>query len=296
MGVAMKRRFRLELLLVVSAIATAGLAGPAQAAQGEPLRYVGMGDSYSAASGVLPPDPEAPPNCLRSTANFPHVIAEAIGAELTDVTCGAAKTSDYFRPQYDNVPPQLDALKRRTQLVTMTIGGNDNDVFIDAIVACGAAGVTTAGQGSPCKDRYGSSFVDTIREKTFPALKKALRAVHRKAPVATVAILGYPWIMPPEEGCYPQMPVASGDVPYLHHIQRVLNRAIGRAAGATDTTYVNLNKASTGHDACQSLGVRWVEPVVAGTNPVIVHPNALGEEEMAANTMAVLGLGPAASP
>ena len=28
-----------------------------------------------------------------------------------------------------------------------------------------------------------------------------------------------------------------------------------------------------------------------GTNPVIVHPNALGEQEMAKQAMAVLGLG-----
>jgi hypothetical protein len=33
-----------------------------------------------------------------------------------------------------------------------------------------------------------------------------------------------------------------------------------------------------------------VEPAVGGTNPVIVHPNALGERKMAANTMAVLHL------
>ena len=39
------------------------------------LAYVALGDSYSAASGVLPPDPTAPPKCLRSTLNYPHVLA-----------------------------------------------------------------------------------------------------------------------------------------------------------------------------------------------------------------------------
>jgi hypothetical protein len=48
---------------------------------------------------------------------------------------------------------------------------------------------------------------------------------------------------------------------------------------------------SEGHDACQPIGVRWIEPVVFTTNPVIVHPNAMGESEMAKQTMAVLGLG-----
>jgi hypothetical protein len=36
--------------------------------------------------------------------------------------------------------------------------------------------------------------------------------------------------------------------------------------------------------------VRWVEPVLQGTNPVVVHPNALGEAQLAARAIAVLGL------
>ena len=50
---------------VLSALAclVAG-AVPAAAAPAAPLRYVALGDSYSAASGVLPPDPTAPPACL----------------------------------------------------------------------------------------------------------------------------------------------------------------------------------------------------------------------------------------
>lgn len=264
-------------------------APPSQAAG--PLRYVALGDSYSAASGVLPPDPAAPPQCLRSTSNYPHVIAAATGARLTDVTCGGADTGDYFEPQYDGVAPQLDAVTRDAQLVTMTIGGNDSGVFINSIVRCGAAGISTAGQGSPCKDRYGSSFQDTIRRTTYPALVRALRAVRAAAPDAEVAILGYPWIMPERGGCFDRMPVAEGDVPYLRGIQATLNDAVRRAAAATGATYVNMNRVSDGHDACQPIGVRWVEPVLQGTNAVVVHPNALGESRMAAQAMRVLGLG-----
>jgi lysophospholipase L1-like esterase len=280
---------RLLVLLAVLTVGGLALAGPA-AAGVTPLRYVAMGDSYSAASGNVPPDPSAPPECARSTVNYPHVIAAALGARLTDVTCGGAETADYFTPQYDGVPPQLDAVQRGTQLVTMTIGGNDSGVFIDAIIDCGSAGVATLGQGSPCKDQYGSSFVDTIRTTTYPALVNALTAVRAKAPHATVGILGYPWILPPTGGCYPQMPVAVGDVPYLHHIQAVLNDAVRRAAAATGAHYVTMSRVSVGHDACQSAGVRWIEPVLFGTNPVIVHPNPLGEQNMAARAMDVLRL------
>lgn len=289
----MRRRAIASLVTAVTAVLAAGVPGtsPSVAAEEQPLRYVAMGDSYSAASGVLPPDPEAPLQCLRSTRNFAHVIADQTGAQLTDVTCGAAETKDFFTPQYDGMAPQLDALRKNTQLVTMTIGGNDNSVFIGAIVSCGTAGLSTLGQGSPCKDKYGDSFAKDIRTKTYPALVQALRAVHRRAPRAEVAILGYPWIMPERGGCFDKMPIARGDVPYLRSIQALLNRMVGRAAAETGSTYVNLNKVSDGHDACKAIGVRWVEPVLQGTNPVIVHPNALGEERMAARTMRVLGLG-----
>jgi lysophospholipase L1-like esterase len=272
---------------VLGAALALALAAPAAQAA---LRYVALGDSYSAASGVLPLDLLAPPQCLRSSRNYPHVIAAATGAQLRDVTCGAAETGDYFESQYPGVAPQLDAVRQDTQLVTMTIGGNDSGVFIETILACGTAGLTTLGQGSPCKDRYGSSFEDTIKTTTYPSLVRSLEAVRAKSPTARVAILGYPWIMPASGGCFTKMPVAEGDVPYVRGIQATLNDAVRRAAAATGATYVDLNAVSEGHDACQPIGVRWVEPVLQGTNPVIVHPNALGESQMAAQTMTVLGL------
>jgi lysophospholipase L1-like esterase len=279
------------LAIAFAVFAVAGAFTQAAQAASSPLRYVALGDSYSAASGVLPPDLTAPPQCLRSTRNYPHVIAQRLGAQLTDVTCGAAETSHFFTSQYSGVPPQLNAVNKWKQLITMTIGGNDSGVFINAILSCGSAGLSTLGQGSPCKDRYGSSFADTIRNTTYPSLVRALRAVRAKAPKAKVAILGYPWILPATVGCFPKMPVARGDLPYLRGIQWTLNDAVRRAAAAIGATYVNLNTVSEGHDACKPMGVRWVEPVLQGTNPVIVHPNALGEAQMAAQAIKVLRLG-----
>ena len=123
----------------------------------------------------------------------------------------------------------------------MTIGGNDSGVFINSIVQCGVAGAATAGTGSPCKDQYGSSFEDTIRTTTYPALVKSLRAVRAEAPNARVAILGYPWIVPPgrllpadagrpRRRALPPQPAAT------------LNRR-RRAAAATGSTYVDLTRS-----------------------------------------------------
>jgi lysophospholipase L1-like esterase len=279
------------LAAAIATVAALGLVTTATAQADTPLDYVALGDSYSAASGVLPPDPSAPLLCLRSTRNYPHVLASRTGARLTDVTCGAAETKHFTAAQYPGVPPQVDALSGETDLVTMTIGGNDSSVFIGAILACGAAGILTLGHGSPCKNIYGSRFENTVRNTTYPALVAALGAVRAKAPGARVGILGYPWIVPATGGCFDKMPIATGDVPYLRSLQSTLNDAVRRAAARTGVTYVDMAAASEGHDACKPIGTRWIEPVLQTTNPVVVHPNALGEAAMATQAMAVLGLG-----
>lgn len=274
---------------------TLGLALPAAAAEpgSESLDYVALGDSYSAGSGILPLDPSAPPLCLRTTANYPNVVADRTGADLTDVTCGAAQTKHFSEPQYPGVAPQLDALSEDTDLVTLTIGGNDNNTFIGAILACGAAGLASGGQGSPCKDANGSKYTDDINNKTYPAVRSAVAAIKEKAPNARVAVLGYPWIMPPEAvpGCFLKMPVAEGDVPYLRDIQTALNAAVRKATEENGATFVDLAAASEGHDACQPMGTRWIEPVLFGTDFVPVHPNALGESKMAERALEDLDLG-----
>ncbi|MFH8238894.1 SGNH/GDSL hydrolase family protein [Streptomyces sp. NPDC018321] len=283
---------RRVMTATVAAVGTLALGITDATAHATPsLDYVALGDSYSAGSGVLPVDP-TDLLCLRSTANYPHVIAAETGADLEDVTCGAAQTSHFTQSQYPGVAPQVDALSTDTDLVTLTIGGNDNNTFINAITACGTAGLLSGGKGSPCKDRHGTSFEDEIESSTYPALKAALRTVRAEAPNARVAALGYPWIMPAtaDPSCFLKLPVAAGDVPYLRDIQASLNDAVERAAEETGVTFVDFSGVSEGHDACQPAGTRWIEPLLFGHSLVPVHPNALGERRMAEHTMEVLDL------
>jgi lysophospholipase L1-like esterase len=286
---------RLAAAAVASATLAAGLglALPAQAQADSTLNYVALGDSYSAGSGVLPLDLSAPLECARSAVNYPHDLASWYGLNLTDATCGGARTQDFTGSQYPGVAPQLDALNSSTDVVTMTIGGNDSNTFIDAILACGSAGVLTLGFGHPCESIYGSSFDNTIDNTTYASLVSTLGAVRAKAPNARVAIVGYPWIVPSQAvpGCYVKMPIASGDIPYLRDLESHLNSAVQRAAAATGATYVDMSAVSDGHDACQPSGTRWIEPILGGTNYVPVHPNALGEAEMANQVAETLNLG-----
>jgi lysophospholipase L1-like esterase len=290
----MRPRTALLTAALTAAIGALTLAPTANAGSGGPLRpgpYVALGDSYSAGAGILPLDPAANPQCTRALVNYPHLLAQQLpGRALRDVTCSGATTDDFYAPQFSGVGPQLDAVSADAALVTMTIGGNDGGVFMSVVEDCSAAGAGTLGQGSPCKDQYGSRFTDTIATLTYPNLVRALTDVHARAPKAKVAILSYPQVMPQTgPGCYPVMPIATGDVDYVNGIERALNDAVRRAAAATGTAFVDTFGPSAGHDACQPIGTRWVEPVL-GTNFVPVHPNADGEAAMASITAAALRL------
>lgn len=288
---------RLVALLAGAALAGAGVltvAQPAAAASSITTSpYVALGDSYSSAAGVAPQVIGAPATCSRSQLNYAEdIAARTQPVAFTDVTCSGANTSDFFASQAAGVAPQLAAVGKGTRLVTMTIGGNDEGVFVNSFFGCVTVSLQSGSvSGNPCQQKYGSTFTDLITTQTYPHLVQALSAVRAKAPRATVAILGYPRILP-DVGvptCYPSMPISMGDVPWLVHQELVLNDAVRRAATATGARYIDTFAASAGHDACQPVGTRWLEPAVAPVNAFPVHPNATGEAAMAQDTLAQLG-------
>jgi hypothetical protein len=301
------RRTASALAATLLAAATVALtAAPAAAEDSPPTAnghsvstspYVALGDSYSSAAGVAPFVPGSPVACSRSQLNYAHdIAARTRPSSFTDVTCSGAKTSDFFTPQSLTPPdpqvgPQLDAVTKDTRLVTMTIGGNDENVFVNSFFGC-AQLTPTDPTGNPCQRKFRNTFDRQIRTQTYPHLVAALTAVHRKAPAATVAILGYPEILPPRwvPGCRGAMPIAVGDVPWLHRQQDLLNAVVRKAAQRTGTRFIDMAPSSTGHDACQPVTRRWIEPAIAPVNAFPVHPNAVGEAAMARQTLRQLGL------
>ena len=288
--------FSATLFAVSAAVTLAGPAAASSSAGGAAAittsPYVALGDSYSSAAGVAPLVPGAPATCSRSTANFAEVIADKTHpSSFTDVTCSGARTSDFTSSQAPGVAPQLDAVTKDTRFVTMTIGGNDEGVFVDSFFGCATVSSTDI-LGNPCEQKYGDSFVRKIRQQTYPQLVAALTAVRTKAPRATVTIVGYPRILPltGDLSCYPRVPISMGDVPWLNHQQEVLNNVVKRAAEQTGARFVDMAAASLGHDACQPAYQRWIEPAVAPVNAFPVHPNATGERAMARQTLKQLGL------
>ena len=88
-------------------------------------RYVATGSSFAAGPGISPRAAASPRRAGRSSGNYAHLVARALGLDLHDVTYSGATTGDILRPSAAGQPAQLDAVTPDTRLVTITAGGND---------------------------------------------------------------------------------------------------------------------------------------------------------------------------
>jgi hypothetical protein len=273
--------------VILAATATTLPLGQAVAASAAPGgRYVALGDSYSADSGVLPLAKGTSPICLQSAHNYPKVVAADLDLSLVDATCGGATVAHLTKAQYPQVPAQLDALNGTESVVTLGIGGNDNNLFASAIALCGVfAPYAVLDIGSPCKQSYGDRF-DTLIESDAPAIGTAIGAIHQRSPHAAVYVIGYLDILPQSGRCFTRMPLTTGDTAYMNSVQVHVNAMLAAQAALHGATYVDTYTPSIGHDVCQPAGVRWIEPPVS---PQPIHPGPDGAAAQARIVAAAIG-------
>ncbi|MGV9357588.1 SGNH/GDSL hydrolase family protein [Streptomyces misionensis] len=264
---------------LVAASAVPAAAHPARH-HGHRLDYVALGDSYTSGPGI-PTQVDA--DCARSDRNYPSLVADRAGAAtFTDASCSGATTTQMWQAQGGN-PPQLDALSRNTDLVTVQIGGNDVG-FGPIISRCAGLGVQDPA-GNPCERAYEASGQDELAlavRRTAPKIAQVLRAVHARAPHARVLVVGYPDLLPDDGvGCFPQVPFAQGDFAYLRDTEKRLNLMLRTEAARNRAEYVDTYGPTVGHDMCKAPADRWIEPLQPASPAAPAHPNALGEQAMA---------------
>jgi len=236
--------------------------------------YVSLGDSYVSGPAILPPAFGAPLDCLQSARNYPHLTASALKLSLHDVSCSGAATSDFTTAQYSDQPPQFNALSSSTGVVTVGIGGNDNNLFVGTLATCGVEDLIFP-FGTPCKATYGNKLAEEIAADG-PVVGAALHQVHVLSPSAKVLVVGYPDILPQSGNCWPTVPLTTGDTAYLNNVEKELNAMLAKEAAANGAVYVDTYTPGIGHDACKSLSTRWVEPVLPESDAFSVHPNERG--------------------
>ena len=248
------------------------------------FEYVALGDSFTA-SGL----PRAEGDCKRSNQNYPHLIAkDHPDFTLVDVSCGGASTDDMLESQQFRGSvrlPQFDALDEGTDLVTVSLGGNDFDVYWAFLYRCVQLASFPDRNDHPCRTANAGRV-----EKKMGAIRNNLQDVLEEvgdlAPEARVLFVGYPRLLPDNGTCPKRVPVASGDVAYVREMFGMLVAAQKAATKAAGAEYVDVFGPSKGHDICSDDP--WVNDATDGPqgsynfHPMPAHQRAVADliEEM----------------
>jgi len=203
-------------------------------------QYVALGDSYSAGNGAFSTNLDY--SCNRNTYAYPYLVAQQRpNTALTFVACSGAKTTDV-------VNKQVSSLSASTDIVSITIGGNDVG-FANLLVNC------IGWSDAQCKTAVDSTN-SQIANQLPGALDSAYATIRKDAPNARVVVLGYPRMFGASFGCAAAAGVDATKVGWLNGVADNLDATIGDRARAAGFSYQSSIAGFTGHDVC--AGDPWV--------------------------------------
>ncbi|QIS04508.1 SGNH/GDSL hydrolase family protein [Nocardia brasiliensis] len=157
-------------------------------------RYVALGSSYASGPGITPRVPGTPRLAGRSRRDYPHLVAAAAGLALTDVTSSGATCDHLLHARQFGQPPQLTAVTPETDLVTVTIGGND--IGLTPYLIAGRLPrpllvlPPLARMGDPSAVRQRLPLVED-------RIAAVLRAIRERAPGAGILVVNYLSVLGP---------------------------------------------------------------------------------------------------
>ncbi|MEY9854296.1 lysophospholipase L1-like esterase [Leifsonia sp. EB41] len=226
-------------------------------------RYVALGDSFAAGMG----GGDETGKCRSSPFAYPSVFTRASGVDLVvNASCAGATTSDLLKHQ-------LIALDDRTNLVTVSIGGND--LGVAAIAA-----ECSSGKAVACRNGVSSalSLLNVLPER----LAAVYGAIHLAAPNARIVVTGYAVVF---DNYDPKSPTFGTDTA-INAATLGLNQTISdvvdtQRAQGVPMTYVGVDFA--GH------GIGSKKPWLNLSGIDAFHPTAAGYAQYANALVRLLG-------
>lgn len=225
-----------------------------------PLSYVSLGDSFSAGQGL----PGGVQPCGRAPGAYPELVAAEAKASGSFQACNGASTADVLSGQ-------VEPLTSATDVVTVTIGGNDIG-FAPVMTRCVL-------ELPPCT-RYAGE-VDAKLATLPAALAGVYGEVRRRAPKATLLVVGYPQLV--ADPATLAGPTCAGltldEVAFVRAEDGKLNGVVKAATEAAGGRYLDASAAFAGHEACTADP--WMTGVSLSDVSASFHPNAAGQAELA---------------
>ncbi|WP_206507622.1 SGNH/GDSL hydrolase family protein [Streptomyces chrestomyceticus] len=253
-----RRATTASAFLVTTALALSGASAAVSAPRPKATDYVALGDSYSSGVGAGSYD-SGSGSCKRSTRAYPALWAAAHKpASYHFTACSGARTGDV-------VANQLAPLNSGTDLVSITIGGNDAG-FADTMTTCALQGETA------CLNRVATARAYV--KQTLPGkLDQVYDAIDGKAPAARVVVLGYPRFYK-LGSC--SVGLSEKSRAAINAAADDINAVTAKRAADHGFTFADVNTTFAGHEICSSAP--WLHSV---TLPVenSYHPTANGQSK-----------------
>lgn len=244
--------------------------------------YVAMGDSFSSGEGNPPFEMGTDTGyneCHRSPDAYPRLLQADTGLSLGStafVACSKAMTSNVLNGQ-GNESPQIDALSSSTEVVTITIGGNDVG-FKEYVYACT---LTLCGPSTFDYD----TIMDAINDSSFLlSLENTYEMILDRAPNAEVYVVNYPHLTAEDSDVCGIIDM-TGAWAVQNQLNAVIEDAVEDVAATTLSTkihYVDTNQSGSpfiGKHYCNGgesdfYGLYWPD-----NQEYSFHPNVAGQED-----------------
>jgi lysophospholipase L1-like esterase len=250
----------LSLALAAACAAALPAAASASAGAASSVRYVALGDSYSAGLGAGDYI-AASGSCDRSTNAYSALWKRANApASYVSVACAGATTATVLSSQ-------LRPLSASTTLVSITIGGNDVG-FSSVMETCvllptsRCARAIRAAEGKMTSQLPGE-------------LDGVLAAIRARAPAARVVVLGYPHLydLARSADC---IGLSTTDRTDLNQAADLLDGQIRAAAARHGDVFADVRPGFAGHELCDG-SAGWLHAVNFFDLGESYHPTAAGQ-------------------
>jgi lysophospholipase L1-like esterase len=243
--------------LAGGALAALALAPAAHAASGD--NYVALGDSYSSGVGAGSYTSESG-SCDRSLSAYPALWANANSvSSFTFAACSGATTADVANSQ-------LGGLNSATSLVSITIGGNDEN-FSSIMEDCNLYSDST------CVSEI-QAAEDDARANLPGKLASLFGQISARAPYARVVVLDYPHFYDLANDC---VGLSQTKRTKIDEGIDVLDAILQNSAGSAGFGFADVRGAFTGHEICDSN--RWLHSVNFSDFGESYHPTADGHSQ-----------------
>lgn len=268
-------------LLAGMAVVLTACAQPETPPEPQPveIHYVALGDSY-AAMGSRDVSTTGPEFCLRATDNYPALVGmDQRITTATDASCQGAQIPDLTESRNtgsSEIPAQLGALETGTNLVTLSIGGND--LGFGEIVGCIQENLFSGAQVN-CVAELGGAVRERLAE--LPAeLDDVYNRIDDYSGGARVITTGYLPILTDSQECPELAALPATDRVWAAQLTAELNGVLANAAEKNGADFV-LPAGVEEHTVCAEPDQRWVDITGAETGSHPMHPTESGQAAMA---------------